>query len=129
MALAVDCTLAGISGREVTYVCAMGRLNMAAASATLGDTEHGRRVREVVTAERAIETAVLDELGLPHTASAANFVFFDAKRPHTLTAEEMRSEGVQVARASLPYDRWVRGTIGGADENRVAQEPLRKASA
>lgn len=103
---------------------ALGRLNMAAASAALKDTGHVHTVRDIVAAERAKWIEVLDRLGLQHTKSATNFIFFNVKRPHDEVAAKMRSEGIQVARAFAPYDHWVRITIGLPDQNRLAQEAL-----
>ena len=104
----------------------LGRLNMAAASAALADTEHVRAIRETVGAERAKWGEVLQKLGLPHTTSVTNFVFFDANRPHEQIAAAMSDEGVQVARAFPPLADWVRITVGQPSENRAAQEALRK---
>ncbi len=104
----------------------LGRLNMAAASAALKDTEHVRTVRDLVAAERTRWTEVLDGLGLQHTRSAANFIFFNAKRPHDVVAAAMRSEGIQVARAFPPYNTWIRITIGLPEQNRAAQDVVRR---
>jgi hypothetical protein len=58
----------------------LGRLNLVAASAALADTAQVVSTREAVAKERTLWLSVLRELNLPHTASRANFVFFDAGR-------------------------------------------------
>ena len=105
----------------------LGRLNIAAASAALSDTDHVLRVRSSVASERSKWNAVLDELKLPHTKSATDFVFFDAGRPQTEIAARMRAQGVDVGRTFAPYVSWVRITIGLPEENLRAQRALRVA--
>jgi histidinol-phosphate aminotransferase len=60
---------------------ALGRLNIAAASAALVGTAQMERTRAAVAHERARWLIVLRDLNLPHTDTHANFVFFDAGRP------------------------------------------------
>lgn len=102
----------------------LGRLNIAAASAAIADTAHVTRVRLAAAAEREKWTAVLDELKLPHTKSAANFVFFNAHRPQLELAAEMRKRGVEIARAFPPYTNWARikpnGSTGLTSKLRLA---------
>ncbi|GAA3756059.1 pyridoxal phosphate-dependent aminotransferase [Terriglobus aquaticus] len=107
----------------------LGRLNLAAASAALADPDHIPRVRSTVAAERETWNGVLRDLRLKHTPSAANFVFFDAGRPHDEVAGSMRQQGVVVARAFPPYSTWVRITIGTPQQNAAAQQALRRALA
>ncbi len=104
---------------------ALGRLNIVAASAALADTAHVARVRDAVAAERAKWFAVLDELKLRRTRSEANFIFFDAGRPHDQVAAAFAAHGVEIARAFPPYDTWARITIGLPAENLRAQQALR----
>ena len=105
---------------------ALGRLNMAAASAALADSPHVARVRAAAAEERAKWHAVLDELKLRRTESRASFVFFDSGRPHDEIASAFAAKGIQVARAFPPYDTWVRITIGLPEENLAAQQDLRR---
>lgn len=104
---------------------ALGRLNMAAASAALADTAHVVRVRDAVATERVKWHNVLDDLKLHHTESRANFIFFDARRPHGEIATAFAAHGVEIARAFPPYDTWARITIGLPEENLRAQQALR----
>ena len=105
----------------------LNRLALTAASASLRDADYLGRVHDAVAAERAKWHAVLDQLGLRHTDSRANFVYFDAGRPHAEVAAALKSAGILVGRAFPPYDRWIRITIGLPEENARAQAALRQA--
>lgn len=100
------------------------RLAVTAAVASLRDDGYLARVNEVVTRERARWHAVLDELKLRHTDSQANFVYFDAGRPHAGVSAALQQAGIQVGRAFPPFDHWVRITIGLPAENAAAQSAL-----
>jgi histidinol-phosphate aminotransferase len=104
----------------------LGRLNIAAASAALGDIAHVRQVRALVVDERAKWISVLDELKLQHTQSLASFVFFDAGRPQTELAVSLRARGIDIGRAFPPYTNWARITIGRPEENRIVRQNLRE---
>jgi histidinol-phosphate aminotransferase len=104
----------------------LGRLNIAAASAALADTEHVGQIRSAVAAERAKWITVLDDLTLPHTDSQASFIFFNAGRPQAQLAGAMRVQGVDIGRTFPPYANWARITIGLPDENRTVQQKLRE---
>ena len=105
----------------------LGRLNIAAASAALGDTGQVERTRAAVAREREIWLGVLRELKLPHTQTEASFVFFDTGRPQAEVAASMQSEGIDIGRSHPPFTRWARITIGLPEENRRAQAALRRA--
>ncbi len=104
---------------------ALGRLNMAAASAALADEAHVARVQASVSVERAKWHRALDELKLRRTDSHASFVFFDSGRPHDVIAASFAASGIVIARAFSPYDSWIRITIGLPEENQRAQGELR----
>lgn len=106
---------------------ALGRLNIAAASAALSDTAQVAHAREAVAYERAIWLSVLRDLNLPHTDTHTNFIFFDAGQPQQKLAESMRARGVEIGRAHPPYVNWARITIGLPEENLRAQTALRQA--
>jgi histidinol-phosphate aminotransferase len=103
----------------------LGRLNIAAASAALGDRTHVQQVRSVVASERRKWITVLEDLKLAHTDAQASFVFFDAGRPQESIARAIRERGVAIGRSFPPYTNWARITIGRPEENRAAQESLR----
>ncbi len=95
----------------------LNRLAVTAASASLRDTGYVEGVRRAVAAERALWHAFLDERKWRRTDSQANFVYFDAGRPHAEVVQHLRAQGIAVGRAFPPYDRWVRITIGLPAEN------------
>ena len=104
----------------------LGRLNLVAASAALGDRHQVERTRKLVTEQREQWIGVLEELKLAHTDSHANFVFFDARRPQGELAAALRSHGIEIGRAHPPFTTWARITIGLPEENLRAQTALRK---
>jgi histidinol-phosphate aminotransferase len=102
----------------------LNRLALVAAAAALSDQAHVRSVRERSLTERRRLTAVLDALGLRHTDSRANFVFFQ-----TTAAADLRrvavTRNIQVARSFPPLDDWVRITVGLPAETDAAIRLLR----
>ena len=104
---------------------ALGRLNLVAASASLHDQAHVAEVRHAIAGERAQWHALFDALKLAHSLSTANFVFFDARKPHDEVAAQLAAKGIIVARSFAPYTNWVRITIGTAEENAKAREAVR----
>jgi histidinol-phosphate aminotransferase len=104
----------------------LGRLNIAAAGAALADTAQVARTREAVARERELWLSVLRELKLPHTATHANFIFFNAGRPQAELAAALRRRGVDIGRSHPPFTNWARITIGLPEENLHAQTALRQ---
>ena len=109
----------------------IGRLNLAAAQAALADAARptGSQLastRDTISRERALWLRTLDDLHLPHTDTASNFVFFNTGRPQPHVAKAMLSNGISIGRAHPPLTDWVRITIGLPDENRRAQTVLRR---
>ena len=105
---------------------ALNRFSLAAAEAALKDHEYISWVNEMVTRERNQWHAFLDEMGLQHTASRANFVFFDAKMPHAEVQERLKRAGIIIGRSFEPYSTWVRITIGLPEENAKVQSVIRE---
>lgn len=103
----------------------LNRLALTAALASLRDEGYVAKAHDAVTRERDRWHAVLDELQLTHTHSQANFVYFDAGRPHEEVAAELERADIRIGRAFPPYSRWVRITIGLPEENARAQAALR----
>jgi len=104
---------------------ALGRLNMAAASAALRDLSHVSQVRSATAVERELWHRELDAMKLRHSDSHANFVFFDCGRSHDEVAAQFAARGILVGRGFPPYDTWLRITIGLPEENRRARRELR----
>ncbi len=79
-----------------------------------------------VIAERQAWNTLLDGLGIRRSDSRGNFVFFETGRPHDAFAAALLAEGIEIARAFPPLDRWARISIGLADENARARAAVRK---
>ncbi len=94
----------------------LGRLQIAAAAAALADQGWLRHVRARTAAGRARLTAALDQLGLKHSGSVANFVFFQSPVQASRLRQDLRQRGILVARSFPPLDQWVRISIGTEDE-------------
>jgi histidinol-phosphate aminotransferase len=94
------------------------RLAVAAATASLKETHYISSVTTKVAREREIWFGVLRELKLNFTASAGNFVFFEAGIPHVAFAASLLREGVDIGRALI--------SIGLPEENGQAQAAVRK---
>ena len=90
----------------------LGRLQIAAAGAALADQGWVRQVRSHIVAGRARLTATLDQLGLQHTRSVADFVFFRSPVPADRLRHDLLQHGVAVARPFPPLDQWVRISVG-----------------
>jgi histidinol-phosphate aminotransferase len=105
---------------------ALNRLSLAAAEAALKDQEYISWVNEQVTRERNKWHSFLDELSLRHTASRANFVFFDAGMPHAEVQDRLKRAGIIIGRSFEPYNTWVRITIGLPEENAKVQSVIRE---
>lgn len=101
-------------------------LALVAGGASLRDTGYIQRVHDAVAAERAKWHATLDRLKLLHTDSQANFIYFDAGRPHAEVAKALAADGIVIGRAFPPYENWARITIGLPEENARAQAALAK---
>jgi hypothetical protein len=113
---------------------AQGRLALAAASAALADQDWVAQVRRRTLAGRRRLTAALDGLGLRHSASHANFVFFqspvDAAQLRAKAARGRHRDrpALSPARHMASYRRWNRSG-GHPYHQRLAShsEPLTRA--
>lgn len=114
-----------LRGKGLGDTLALNRLSIAAAEAALKDQPYIAWVNQQVRQERNKWHAVLDGLGLRHTASTANFVFFDSGRPHAEVQKKLEQAGVIIGRSFAPYDTWIRITIGTPEENARAQAAIR----
>jgi histidinol-phosphate aminotransferase len=104
----------------------LNQLAVTAASAALRDTRFVDDTRRKIAVERTRWNAALDGLGLRHSESYGNFVFFQADRPQEDVAAAFLAASIQIGRSFPPFDRWVRVSIGRPQENTLAIEVLRK---
>lgn len=100
-------------------------LGLAAASASYRDVEFQAATRRLVAEGKAITTAALDELGLRHARSSANFVFFDTGAPVAGFIAAMRQRGFAVGRPFAGYESWCRVSIGTVEQMQAFAAALR----
>jgi histidinol-phosphate aminotransferase len=102
----------------------VNRLSLAAANASLTDRGFIEATRAQVKAERELWHTLFRRLALRFTDSQANFVFFDAQRPHRLIAAHLAAKGIDIGRSHPPLDTWVRISIGRPEDNAVARRTV-----
>jgi histidinol-phosphate aminotransferase len=107
----------------------LNRLAVVAAAAALRDARFVDETRDKTAIERARWHRALEDLGLRHSDSQANFIFFQSGRPHEEVAAEFLAQGIQIGRSFPPLDQWVRISIGLPEENNLAIAALRKVFA
>ena len=90
----------------------LGRLQIAAASAALADQGWITQVRRRIVAGRGRLTATLDQLGLEHSRSVADFVFFRSPIEAATLRQDLLRHGIVAARPFPPLDQWVRISVG-----------------
>lgn len=105
---------------------ALNRLSIVAAKASLLNQEKVARESKIIQEEREKWHAFLDNLGLKHSDSKANFVFLDTKRPAAEVKEFFLKNNISIGPVYEDYPTWIRITIGTPTENTKAQEILRK---
>lgn len=91
-------------------------VSQAAALAAWNDQEHLARTVALTIAERRRVEAALDDLGVEHTRSEANFVFLRAPAGPDATATRLLQEGL-IIRPTPVAGGWVRITIGRPADN------------
>lgn len=89
-----------------------------AAMAALDDRDHLSKVTRLAISERQRVAAALTEKGYPCAPSQTNFIFFDCRGPAGTFAEALRHKGILVkAWQEVPFETWVRVTMGSPSEN------------
>lgn len=104
----------------------LNRLSIAAALASLKDEGYIPAVYKHIKDERGKWVKFLDGLGLEHTNSQANFIFFNTKKPYQEVADKLNAKGIIIGRAFEPYSNWIRVTISLPEENDKIREALRE---
>ena len=107
-------------------VRATNTFGVAAAIASLNDQKHIDEERARNTGVRAFTVKALEDLGCKPTASQANFLFVDLKRPASQFREACAALKVNVARDFPPFEKThARISIGTMDEMQKAAEVFR----
>ncbi|CAN5326771.1 hypothetical protein BH10PSE13_BH10PSE13_19880 [soil metagenome] len=109
-ALAAELRAAGVGA-----VHGLGRLAIAGALASLSDPAWIAEVRRRTLDGRDRLVRALYELGLEHSESRANFIFFRSGAAPVLR-EGLSRAGILAGRAFPPLDDWIRITVGTEDE-------------
>jgi histidinol-phosphate aminotransferase len=115
-----------LSARDLNNPHLFNRLAIAAAVASLKDTNYVMDVSMHVAREREKWFQLFRELNVKFTASSGNFVFFETGVAHAHFAATLLERGVDIGRAFPPYDRWARISIGLPEENVVARAAVRE---
>ncbi len=102
----------------------LDRLAVAAATASLRDTEYLGKIHAAVATERDAWNDFFRIHGIEHTPSQGNFVYFNAHKPTAEVAAALLAKGVVIGRGFPPYDTWVRISIGLPDENARARDAV-----
>ncbi|MGM8908553.1 pyridoxal phosphate-dependent aminotransferase [Psychrobacter sp. 1U1] len=93
--------------------------------ATLDDEEFLARSLRITNQSREMVEATLDELGLRHLPSQANFIFHEVKGNVKVYMDRMREHGIVVGREFPPIEGFSRLTLGTPDEMAVFIEVLK----
>ncbi len=111
-AVATPATIAELRKTQIPF--SVGEVAQAVAAASLDDrVEHRRRV-EANEAGRHHLSGVLEERGLPHSDSRANFVYFRIGEDSTAASDAFMARGVIVRPMSKG---WLRVTVGNDLQN------------
>jgi histidinol-phosphate aminotransferase len=102
----------------------LNRLSLVAASASLEDAGYVASVRAKVANEREAWHDLFRTRKVRYTESHGNFVFFDSGRPHQAVAAALAAQGIDIGRAYLPLDTWVRISIGLPEDNAIARQAV-----
>lgn len=87
--------------------------------ATLDDEDFLARSLSITNQSREMVEATLDELGLRHLPSQANFIFHEVKGNVKAYMDRMREHGIVVGREFPPIEGFSRLTLGTPDEMAV----------
>jgi histidinol-phosphate aminotransferase len=99
----------------------LNRLSIAAASASLADKESVAKTTQNISSERNKWNAFLDSLHIEHTASQANFIFFNTGHPYPVLHQRLLNAGIHTGRSVPNYPNWIRITIGLPEENQAVR--------
>jgi histidinol-phosphate aminotransferase len=93
-------------------VHSLNRLALTAAAASPRDPGYVDGIRLKVIEERNKWHTLLNTMGRRRSNFRGNFVFFETGQPHEVIAAHLIREGIDIGRAFLPFNHWVRISIG-----------------
>lgn len=103
----------------------VNKLGLVAALASYQDTEFMAFSRSKIRECMTMTFKVLDELGLPHVKSQANFLMFETEKPIREFMTAMRARNVFVGRPFPPYLTWCRVSMGKVEQMPIFFDALR----
>jgi histidinol-phosphate aminotransferase len=98
---------------------------VAAARASVGDTEFCAEIRQKNGESIAFCSRLFGELGIRYAPTAANFMMFDTGKEAADFVEFARERGVMVAPIYEPLTTWVRVSMGRLEDMEVFAKTLR----
>ena len=100
-------------------------LGLAAATASLDDSEFLARTRTALIADRRRMAAACDELDLRYATPQGNFLFLQPGMPPDAFRARMKAKQIEVGRPFEPLLDWCRVSVGTTDETSVFIAALR----
>ena len=104
-------------------------LSAAAAAASIQDTAHIAKQRDLIRTTLETTVRTFKEAGCRVSDSQANFILADVKRPAKEFRQACERMGVLIGRDFPPLTNWARVSIGTADEMRAANDVFKKVLA
>lgn len=101
----------------------------AGALASLHDTEHIRKTRELTREGRNYLQSSFEEMGIPFVPSSANFVLADVGDGDAIFGELLKRGIIVRAMRSYQLPAYIRVSVGTMEENRRFVEALREVMA
>ena len=95
---------------------AVSNLSFAAAIASLGDTEHVRKSRDLNAAARSFTQDALKAKGIRYIPSYTNFIFFELKDYKGDFAQEMMKKNIALRAGNYSDGKWCRVSVGTMEE-------------
>ncbi len=118
-------TIAALARYRMPYGC--NTLGIGAAVASLKDQAHIDQERQRNTEVRTFTMRAFEQMGYKPTASDANFIFVDIRRPAREFADACRQQNVFVGRPFPPFEKThARISIGTMEEMQKAVDVFRK---
>lgn len=100
----------------------MSVLSGQAALTALADTKRVAEQQRLNRETRQFTRQIFEQAGYRTSASEANFIMVDVRRPAEEFRAACRDRGVMIGRPFPPLDTWARITVGTAEEMRRAAE-------
>jgi len=101
-------------------------LGIQAGLASIQDTAYQALSRSRIAEARKVTVAMIEGLGMRHTGSLANFVFFDTGKPFAEFSQAMQKANFHIGRPFPPYLTWARVSMGTVAQMRGFADAARE---